>query len=145
MNRSSTVTKFVNVKLGLNVQVGGRWASLTKTPTLDTELCGYLNGISSGFALFTKTKSTFRERKIIIFEIITCDPWIYTRDHPDLTVSNFMGNSFGQTNTVADWRLSYLPHGCFTGWIRDSPEFFKKHKFMETRGPEGPEALTWSP
>ena len=26
---------------------------------------------------------------------ITCDPAIYTMDHPDLTVSNFMGNSIG--------------------------------------------------
>ena len=30
-----------------------------------------------------------------ILEIITCDPSIYTMDHPDLTVSNFMGNSIG--------------------------------------------------
>ena len=28
-------------------------------------------------------------------EIITCDPSIYTLDHPDLTVLNFMGNFIG--------------------------------------------------
>ena len=28
-------------------------------------------------------------------EIVTCDPSIYTMDHPDLTVSNFMGNPIG--------------------------------------------------
>ena len=27
--------------------------------------------------------------------IITCDPSIYTIDHTDLTLSNFMGNSIG--------------------------------------------------
>ena len=33
----------------------------------------------------------------IFFEItcITCNPSIYTMDHPDLTVSNFMENSVG--------------------------------------------------
>ena len=25
-----------------------------------------------------------------LFEVITCDPTIYTMDHPDLTLSNFM-------------------------------------------------------
>ena len=28
-------------------------------------------------------------------EIITCDPSLYTKDHTDLDVSNFMGNSIG--------------------------------------------------
>ena len=27
--------------------------------------------------------------------MITCDPSIYTMDHPHLTVSSFMGNSIG--------------------------------------------------
>ena len=31
----------------------------------------------------------------IFFEIIICDPSIYTIDHPDLTVSTFIGNSIG--------------------------------------------------
>ena len=35
--------------------------------------------------LFSKTKSIFRERNIIL-EIITCNPSIYTMDHPDLFV-----------------------------------------------------------
>ena len=30
------------------------------------------------------------QRKKYILEIITCDSSIYTMDHPDLTVSNFM-------------------------------------------------------
>ena len=36
------------------------------------------------------------------FEIITCDLSIYTMDHPDLNVSNFMGNSMGtkRDNTI---------------------------------------------
>ena len=29
----------------------------------------------------------------LFFEIITCEPSIYTMDHPDITVSNFMGNA----------------------------------------------------
>ena len=36
------------------------------------------------------------EKEIQYFiKIITCDPSIYTMDHPDLTVSNFMENSIG--------------------------------------------------
>ena len=48
-------------------------------------------GISSGPALFAKTKSVFREINIL-FEIITCNLSIYTMDHPDLILSNFMEN-----------------------------------------------------
>ena len=33
-----------------------------------------------------------------LFENISCDPSIYTMEHPDLTVSNLMGNSFGTKN-----------------------------------------------
>ena len=47
-------------------------------------------------ALFAKTKSIFREKKNnIILEILTCDPSVYTMDHPDLNVSNFMEKSIG--------------------------------------------------
>ena len=36
------------------------------------------------------------EKEIQYFlEIISCDPSIYKLDHPDLTLSNFMGNSIG--------------------------------------------------
>ena len=36
------------------------------------------------------------EKEIQYFlEILTCDPSIYIMHHPDLTVSNFMGNSVG--------------------------------------------------
>ena len=36
------------------------------------------------------------EKKYNIFlKIIACDPSTYTMGHPDLTVSNFMGNSIG--------------------------------------------------
>ena len=31
--------------------------------------------------------------KEIYLEIITCEPSIYTMDHPDFIISNFMGNS----------------------------------------------------
>ena len=46
-------------------------------------------------ALFTQTKLIFRERSTIFFLIITCDPSIYTIDHPDLTVCRVMENSIG--------------------------------------------------
>ena len=32
---------------------------------------------------------------IIILEIITCNPLIYTMDHPNLTIAKFMENSNG--------------------------------------------------
>ena len=35
------------------------------------------------------------EIEVYFLEIITCDPSIYTMDHPNLTVSNFMGNFIG--------------------------------------------------
>ena len=35
------------------------------------------------------------EKETFFLEIITCDPAIYAMDHPDLTVSNCMGNSIG--------------------------------------------------
>ena len=38
----------------------------------------------------------FRETNAIFLgEIITCDPSIYTMEHPDLTVSNLMEKSIG--------------------------------------------------
>ena len=40
-------------------------------------------------------------------EIITCDPSIYTMDYPNLTTSNFMGNSIGtQRVKKITWHLS---------------------------------------
>ena len=46
--------------------------------------------------LLRYANSIFRERNAIFFmKIITCDPSIYTMDHPDLTVCNFMENSIG--------------------------------------------------
>ena len=48
-----------------------------------------LFGISSGYALFAKTKSIFRKRNSTVLEIITYGPSIYTMEHP---VSNFMEN-----------------------------------------------------
>ena len=42
-----------------------------------------------------KTKLIFRERNTICLEIITCDPSIYTMDHPDFIVCNFMENFIG--------------------------------------------------
>ena len=51
-------------------------------------------------ALFAKVKINFQRKKHNIFqkkigEIITCVASIYTIYQPDLTVSNFMGNSTG--------------------------------------------------
>ena len=46
-------------------------------------------GISSGPALFLKTKSIFRERSIPYLVIIACNRFEYTFDHPDFTVSKF--------------------------------------------------------
>ena len=57
--------------------------------------CRITCGISSGFALFAQTKLIVRERNTIFFEVLTCDPSIYTMDHPDLPVSNFMENFIG--------------------------------------------------
>ena len=47
--------------------------------------------------MFVKTKINLQRKKvfIIFLEIITRDPSIYTMDHADLTVSNFMGYSIG--------------------------------------------------
>ena len=42
--------------------------------------------ISSGLALFAKTKSIFRERNIIFLKIITCYPSVETMDHPKFIV-----------------------------------------------------------
>ena len=43
-------------------------------------------GISSGTALFAKKKLFFREIKTILYGKHNLDPYIYTMDHPDLTV-----------------------------------------------------------
>ena len=42
-------------------------------------------------ALFAKQRKKYN----IILEILTCDPSVYTMDHPDLNVSNFMEKSIG--------------------------------------------------
>ena len=36
-----------------------------------------------------------RKKYNIFWIILPCDPSIYTMNHPDLAVSNFMGNSIG--------------------------------------------------
>ena len=42
-----------------------------------------------------RQNQTFEKEIQHFFEIITCDSSVYTINHPDLTVSNFMGNSIG--------------------------------------------------
>ena len=42
-----------------------------------------------------------RKKCNIFFEMITCNPSIYTIDHPDITVSNFMENSIGHKRVFA--------------------------------------------
>ena len=46
-----------------------------------------------GLHCLLSQKTIFRERNIMFLQIITCNPSIYIIDHPDLTVSSFMGNS----------------------------------------------------
>ena len=58
------------------------------------------------------------EKKIqYFFEIITCDPSLYIIDHPDLTVSNFMGNSIGIK------RVNWTYQGCHSISISKFPDF----------------------
>ena len=40
-------------------------------------------------------KMDLQKKKYNFLEIIICDPSIYTIDHPDLTISNFMRNFIG--------------------------------------------------
>ena len=47
-----------------------------------------------------------------LLEIITCDPSIYTMDHPCLTVSNFIGNSNGPKRVKIVMVLSFQTVGC---------------------------------
>ena len=47
------------------------------------------------YCLLRQNRSSEKEVQYFL-KIITCDPSIYTMDHPDLTVSNFMEYSFGQ-------------------------------------------------
>ena len=58
--------------------------------------------ILSGSALSAKIKSIFGERIQYFGEFITCNPSIYTKDHPGLTVSNYMEYPIGlkRVNTV---------------------------------------------
>ena len=74
---------------------------------------------SCGNPVFARTKLIFRERKIFYFmEIITCAPSIYTMDHPDLTVSNFM-------EKYIDLQMVQY-YGDLTPWMkvfRINPEF----------------------
>ena len=57
-------------------------------------------------------KQNQREKYIFVLEIITCDPSVYTMDHPELAVSNFMGNSISIqwvevfNNNEENWPLS---------------------------------------
>ena len=45
--------------------------------------------------LYFKTKSIFREKNTIFFEIITCDTLIYAMDHSAFIVCSIMENSIG--------------------------------------------------
>ena len=44
----------------------------------DTDEMLHYNGIPSGYTLFAKSQSTFRERNTTFLEIVTCDPLVYT-------------------------------------------------------------------
>ena len=47
------------------------------------------------FALNAQAKPILRERSTLFLEIITCDPSIYTMDHPDFIACSFMENCVG--------------------------------------------------
>ena len=49
-------------------------------------------GLGSALIL-AETKLILKEKNTIVLEIITCDPSIYTMDHPDLIVCGFMEDS----------------------------------------------------
>ena len=58
--------------------------------------------------LLSQNQSSEKENKAF-FEIITCASLIYTLDHPDLTVSNFMGTSIGiKSLKVVTYVKTYL-------------------------------------
>ena len=61
-------------------------------------------GISSGSVLFAKVKSIFRERNIMYFGNLTCHHSLYSMEHPDLAVANFMENTF----VLAHWGWWWL-------------------------------------
>ena len=48
-----------------------------------------------GLLCLPRKKLIFRERNTIFWEIIICDPSIYTMDHPIFIVCSFMENSIG--------------------------------------------------
>ena len=49
--------------------------------------------ISTGSALFAKIKTIFRDRNLLNFEILTCDPLQYKMDKSMFVVSICMGKS----------------------------------------------------
>ena len=64
-------------------------------------------------SLLRQNRSSEKEIQYFI-KIITCDPSIYTMDHPDFTVSKFMENSIGlkrvtlYTKVVCSLASSYV-------------------------------------
>ena len=54
-----------------------------------------------GMHCLPRQNQTSKKEIQYILEFITCDPSIYTMDHPDFTVSNFMGNYIGPKTVKA--------------------------------------------
>ena len=66
----------------------------------------FLSGFSSGFTLFAKTNPS-SEKYNFYSEIITCDPSIYPKTHPDFIVCSFMENSIGLKRFKYEKSVSY--------------------------------------
>ena len=69
------------------------------------------HGISSRSALFTETKSFIRESNTTFLEIITCDPSLYTMDHPNFIACSFTENSIGLKTVSTDCRIKITGNG----------------------------------
>ena len=63
--------------------------------SVDPDKIPHMAAFHQGLHSLVSQKTIFRERNIMFVEIITCDPSIYTMDHPDLTVSSLMENFIG--------------------------------------------------
>ena len=60
--------------------------------------------------LLSQNQSSEKEIQYFL-KIITSDTSIYTMDHPDLTVSNFMGNTIGTKRVNVCFNLPYNIQG----------------------------------
>ena len=69
---------------------GGGQDPLPPHPPLDPHM--HNAAFHRGHHCLLMQKQSSEKEHNIFWEIITCDPSIYTMDHSDITVSNIMGN-----------------------------------------------------